>query len=215
MPSKDTDAEAQAKAALLDIAPTGADSQPETAAIDAALADTEAEGVQDVLASGLSVEEEAALRAEGIDPHHPILTIDEQREAIQSALKRVSADEKKEALKAFEKQVYERERGVTGLRTGNPILDEMVTVTLDLAEHSDRIWINGHQFWHGHTYKVPRHVANSLREIQQRGHHHQADLDGKGISERGKKPMLTAIKADAGGNVVGIENAPQTMRRAG
>lgn len=201
MPANKTDAEAQAAAELLGADTTSGDD------LDAALAATDAADA--VADDALSPEAEAALRAEGIDPYHPILTVEEQREAIANAMRRVSADAKKEALKAFEKQVYEQERGVTGLRTGNPILDEMVNVTLDLAEHSADIKINGFSFWHGHTYKVPRHVANSLREIQQRGHNHQADLDGKGLAERMRKPMLTAIKADTTGRLVAVENAPR------
>jgi cell division septum initiation protein DivIVA len=159
---------------------------------------------------GLTDEAMAALRAEGIDPFHAILTVDEQREAIAAAHKRVSKDAKADAKKMLEQQIYDAERGKTGLRTGNPMLDELVTCTLDLAEHSDCIRINGHQFWHGHTYTVPRHVANSLREMQQRGHHHQADIDGKGIAEKMKKPLLTAVVANPKtGAILAVHNAPQ------
>lgn len=161
-------------------------------------------------AEGLSNEAMDALRAEGIDPFHPILTVDEQREAIAAARKRVDADAKKDAKKALEQSIYDAQRGKTGLRTGNPQLDELVTCTLDLAEHSDCLRINGHPFWHGRTYTVPRHVAASLREMQQRGHHHQADLDGKGMAEKMRKPMLTAVVADRNtGAIQAIHNAPQ------
>lgn len=197
MPVKDDD-EAKLRAEML------GDAEPQAGpTLEAAMAAADA-------TEGLTDEEMAALRAEGIDPFHPILTVDEQRDAIAAAHKRVDADARKDAKKALEQAIYDAQRGKTGLRTGNPVLDELVVCTLDLAEHSDCIRINGHQFWHGHTYTVPRHVANSLREMQQRGHHHQAELDGKGISEKMKKPMLTAIVADKNtGAIQAIHNAPQ------
>lgn len=162
-------------------------------------------------AAGLDgADDEEALRAEGIDPRHPILTVEEQRAAIKKARDRVAKDNKAEALKALEQQHYDQERGRGGLRTGDPVKDELVYITLDLAEHSDCLRINGHTFWHGQTYRLPRHVAESMREMQQRGHNHQLDLDGKGIAERGKKPRLTMVKADpTTGAVINVENAPQ------
>lgn len=193
MPAKDNDEAKLREEMLGEPAPT----------LEAAMAEADA-------AEGLTDEAMDALRAEGIDPFHPILTVDEQRDAIAAAHKRVDADAKKEAKKALEQSIYDAQRGKTGLRTGNPSLDELVTCTLDLAEHSDCLRINGHQFWHGHTYTVPRHVAASLREMQQRGHHHQADLDGKGMAEKMRKPMLTAVVADRNtGAIQAIHNAPQ------
>jgi hypothetical protein len=144
---------------------------------------------------------------EGIDPNHPILSVEEQREAIKKARARVAADSKKEAIKAFEAQVYDKERGRTGLRTGDAAKDEPVSVTLDLAEHSSCITINGTPYWHGFTYTVPRHVADTLREVMSRGHDHQTDLDGKGLSERMRKPRLTLISERTGA----VVNAPQKV----
>lgn len=156
------------------------------------------------LASALDAAE--GVVEDGIDPHHPILSVEEQRKAIATARARVSADAKKEALKQFEAQVYDRERGRTGLRTGDPAKDEPVSVTLDLAEHSSCITLNGAPYWHGFTYTVPRHVADTLREIMSRGHDHQNDLDGKGLSERGRKPRLTLISETGA-----VTNAPQRV----
>jgi hypothetical protein len=134
---------------------------------------------------------------EGIDPHHPILSIQDQREAIAAAKKRVQTDTRKEAMKALQDAAYEKERGREGMRTGDPVKDELVWVTLDLAEHSDRIVLNGTIYLHGHTYQVPRHVADTMREIQARGHEHQNTLDGKGIAELTKKPRMTVCRLEA------------------
>lgn len=142
----------------------------------------------------------------GIDPNHPILSIEEQRDALARARARVDADTKKAAIKAFEAQVTEQIRGKVGMRTGDPVLDEMVSISLDLAEHSNAIVLNGHAYWHGQTYEVPRHIANTLREIQSRGWNHQLELDGKGIAERGRAPRNTILSAKTG-----VQNAPQMV----
>lgn len=156
---------------------------------------------------------EAAIVAEageelepGIDPNHPILTVQEQRDAMAKARARVTAEDKKAAIKAFEEQATEQIRGKKGLRTGDPVKDELVSISLDLAEHSNAIVLNGNAYWHGQTYEVPRHVADTLREIQSRGWNHQLELDGKGLSERYRTPHNTVLSAKTG-----VVNAPQRV----
>lgn len=54
-----------------------------------------------------------------------------------------------------------------------------VTFTLDLAEHSDRITIDGKIYLHGATYTLPQSVYNGVREAIYRGWEHQREIDGK------------------------------------
>lgn len=147
---------------------------------------------------------------EGIDPNHPLLTVEDQRAARDLARKKVLEEKRDAAFDALVKAERERLLGKEGLRTGDPTKDEMVHVTLDLAEHSDRIVINGATYMHGQTYKLPRHVADTLREIQSRGHNHQNEIDGKGIADRFRRPHNTVVDTRPGKGGA-ISNAPAAV----
>lgn len=133
---------------------------------------------------------------------HPILSNKEYRAAEAKALARMEKEDKTAAAKLVEEALIEKVRGKRGLVTGNPILDEQVEIHLDLAEFADRLVINGTTYMHGGTYTVPRHVANSLREMQTRGWNHQTELDGKGLADRYRNPYNTLIDKK------GVHNAP-------
>jgi hypothetical protein len=158
-------------------------------------------GVDDDLPDDLPEAEdlEAALdAAEEEDFSHPILSPDEVKAARQKARDRVAALSKKNAMDALVAQEMMKLQGASGLHTGDPVRDELVTVSLDLAEHSDGITLNNDKFFHGHTYTVPRHVADTLRDIQQRGQHHQSELDGKPIADRFRRPQMVVISGRTG-----------------
>ena len=53
------------------------------------------------------------------------------------------------------------------------------TLTLDLAEHSDRIILDGVTYLHGGTYHFDRAQYETIREIIHRGYEHQAEIEGK------------------------------------
>lgn len=159
------------------------------------------------LEAAIAAEEAAEEFEPGIDPNHPILTVQEQREAMAKGRARVTAEDRKAAMKAFEDQAVEMIRGKKGLTTGDPVKDELVSISLDLAEHSNAIVLNGNAYWHGQTYEVPRHVADTIREIQSRGWNHQLELDGKGLSERYRAPHNTVFNAKTGA----VKNAPQRV----
>lgn len=148
---------------------------------------------------------------EGLDPHHPILSLDEQRAARDVARKQVMEEKRQQAMAALIQAEKEKLLGKEGLRTGDPVRDQEVTITLDLAEHSDRIVLNGVTYMHGHTFKVPRHVADTLREIQARGHNHQNEIDGKGIADRFRRPHNTVVDTRQGANYGRIQSAPQPI----
>jgi hypothetical protein len=135
---------------------------------------------------------------EGLDPNHPVLSLDEQRAARDEARAVILEEKRKAAFKDLVAKERVKLLGEEGLRTGDPVKDEMVMVTLDLAEHSDRILINSRIFMHGQTYRVQRHVADTLREIQSRGHNHQNEVDGKGIADRFRRPHNTVVDTRPG-----------------
>lgn len=149
---------------------------------------------------------------EGLDPNHPILSLEDQRKARDEARAVILEERRKAAFKDLVAKEREKLLGVEGLRTGDPVRDELVSVTLDLAEHSDRIVLNGVIYLHGQTYKVPRHVADTMREIQSRGHNHQNELDGKGIADRFRRPHNTVVETRPGHSNYGAAlNAPQKV----
>lgn len=142
----------------------------------------------------------------GALPAHPLLSPDEVAAAMAKARESVEAKRRDAAIKAVIKAETERLEREEGLVTGDGVKDEMVTVHLDLAEHSNRIVLSGTPYWHGHTYTIPRHVADTLREIQSRGHDHQSEIEGKNLADRFRRPRNTVIDVHKGGAVV---NAPQ------
>lgn len=124
----------------------------------------------------------------------PILTDEEIARAREIARERVAKALKEaetERLIAEEMQLIKAEEGK---RTGKADLDEEVAVTIDLAEFAAKLTVNGQDYWHGYTYKVPRHVYDTMRDIMFRGHLHQNALDGKDLAAfyRGKQaPSLS------------------------
>ena len=114
---------------------------------------------------------------------HPILTNAEYDAAVAEAEKRLADAERKaarEKLIADSMDAIRRERNAL---TGVIDQDEEVDITIDVAEYTDRIIIDGQQFFHGSTYKVPRHKATTLNEVMFRSYMHQAQLDGKDPQE--------------------------------
>ena len=59
----------------------------------------------------------------------------------------------------------------------------MVRITLDLAPFQGHLTVNFNDYHHGQTYTVPRHVANSLREMQANGWRHESQINGKSLTE--------------------------------
>lgn len=135
---------------------------------------------------------------------HPVLTNAEFLAAQESGRKKFEDERKKAALKAVSDQALADLRYESNLRTGDGVKDEMVDVTIDLAEHSDNIKLDGRQYWHGRTYPVPRHVADTLRDIMARGWNHQDEVDGKNLADRHRanRQIATISKHAPGGKTI-------------
>jgi hypothetical protein len=133
-----------------------------------------------------------------IDPQHPVLTVAEQLEAFKKAELKVEAEKRKRAQAELQKKAEQALLGDSGKTTGNAVLDELVWVELNLAPYADHIAINGEQYMHGQRYKVPRHVANTLKDMEARGWEHQSTLDGKRDLSRyfaERKPIISGAAA--------------------
>ncbi len=113
----------------------------------------------------------------------PLFTAKEIAEIKAAARDEVLKDKKaaaKKKMMADEKQRLQREEGFT---TGNSHADEIVTVYVNLAPYAPHILVNGHAYWHGQSYPVPRHVAASLQETMFHTWKHQSAIRGESLSE--------------------------------
>lgn len=132
----------------------------------------------------------------------PLLTEADKTKIREEVLATLRADQKKSAAQRFRDQEMRRLKMEEGLVVGG-VLDEMVNVTMDLAEHSANVLINMQAYWHGRTYTVPRHVANTLAEVMYRGWCHQYEIDGKSRRQFYQAHRATTLSP------VGVKNAPQ------
>lgn len=157
--------------------------------VDALLAAAEQEAVALAATARAAKERDAedGRTAAALDPQghdlHQLLTNAEVLEIRSEARKKLLERQKAAARKDLLAQETERLAQEEGMVTGARELDEMVSITLDLAEHSANIVLSGRPYWHGHTYTVPRHVAQTLGEVMFRGHEHQRVIDGKSLKE--------------------------------
>lgn len=133
----------------------------------------------------------------------PILSAKEIEEIKAEAKKKILAERKSAEKKKILEQETQRLKNEEGLVTGDSFKDEMVTVTIDLAPFSPSININGRPYWHGKTYNVARHVADTLREQMYRTWQHQNEIDGKSLSEfYARKHVADLYKVKKGGKII-------------
>ena len=104
-----------------------------------------------------------------------------------AALEREADKRVRDALREAEKERIiagriEQRKREEGMRSGKPDLDEQVTITVDLPEYAACLRVNNVQYFHGYSYTVPRHVANTMREMMQRAQQHQDIADGKDLA---------------------------------
>jgi hypothetical protein len=137
---------------------------------------------------------------------HPILTPQEVEEAKAEARAKIEAQRKKQAKARIIEEETQRLKTEDGLTTGDGVKDQMVRIALDLAPHTPYIAINSVPYYHGNTYVVPRHVADTLREAQQRGWRHQDEIDGKSLTQHYQRVRQSTVSA-----VKGVNNAPQKV----
>jgi len=153
---------------------------------------------------GLTGEDGAEVRL------HPILSNAQVLEARAKARSKIEKERVATAMKSVEDEETRRLRREEGLtaRTGVSHADEIVSITMDLAPYQPYLnlgdIIDGQRYWHGYTYQVPRHVADTLRELMARGWAHQHETEGKDLLQHYQNARDTVISA-----VSGTQNAPK------
>lgn len=133
----------------------------------------------------------------------PALTEKEIADVKAKARADVERMRKDAAKKSLLEQEIERLKMEEGLVSGaGGAADDMVSITVDLYEGAPSININGRPYWHGHTYTVPRHMADSMREVMFRNWDQERirlGQDLKGFYAQGKRTAVSPV---------GIVNAP-------
>jgi hypothetical protein len=143
------------------------------------------------------------LVAREFDPDAPLLT-DEDRERIRlKAVKQVQDDRKKAAEAQLLAQELEKLRGKANEITGDPVMDEIVNIIVDTGANTDKLLIDGRIFQHGVMYPVPRHKAESMREMMWRSQMHEHAITGKPLLEFYQRKRNTVISR------AGVVNPPR------
>jgi hypothetical protein len=124
---------------------------------------------------------EEAVEDQGADK--PILSAAEIAEIKKKAKTKILAERKVAAEDDLMKREMQRLKNEEGLVTGNSHADEMVTITIDLPNFAPSLVVNMRPYWHGHTYTVARHVAESLRSNMFSCWRHQNEIDGKSAAD--------------------------------
>ena len=114
-----------------------------------------------------------------VDPDNVQLSEGDLARIQAKARKQVAAERKAALEEQALKAELEKIRGKAGLITGDPEKDRLVTLVIDVGQSADRIIINGRAYFHGHSYEVPLHVAETLREICHRTQMHEEEISGK------------------------------------
>lgn len=72
-------------------------------------------------------------------------------------------------------------------------------ITLDLAPHSDRLFIDGVWYIHGRTYTIGERLYQSMIEMIASGWRHQEEIDGKdrNFYRKSKTPVLSGKGMEA------------------
>ena len=148
---------------------------------------------------------DAQLKAASAATMHDFLTDDEVAEAKAKARATIDKERRTAAIKKLIEEETHRLKTEEGMIVGDVAHDEEVFITIDLPEFSACVNINGREYWHSHTYQVPRHVANTLREIQQRTWLHLHEIEGKSKTQAQAMTRNTVLTPTF------VKNAPQAM----
>lgn len=117
------------------------------------------------------------------DPEDTPILSSKEIEVIKAEAKaKILAERKSAAKVALLASETQRLKNEEGMVTGLGHQDEMVNITIDLPTYAASININSRPYWHGHTYPVPRHVAETLRDQMQSCWKHQNQIDAKDLA---------------------------------
>ena len=135
----------------------------------------------------IPVEEKRAKLPFALDPDiADILTAKELEELYVQAKATVAAEVKAKRKKEIQDRllnIARREAGLLSMdetqREFQKRMEEIVPITIHLAEYCDRIVLDGVIYLHGRTYQVSRAAYETMTDQMGLTWRHQAELDGK------------------------------------
>jgi len=175
MPEKPTEAELEAAIAAEEQARTEAEAA--SASLKRFQAPEEKERAATI--NEFVADEAVKARIASYKQRFPMLSEDDIREQLGIARDDLEEANKQSAIKllvAAEKQRLRREEGLV---TGASALDEMIKIVIECEDFQNPIILNGVEYWKTSEYTVPRHVANTILEMQDRGRRHERDRKGE------------------------------------
>lgn len=161
-----------------------------------------------------------AIRRGRYGKNQPEIEISEPEEEVPSQVESLLSEEERAEIEAeivAEIEAEERERlkeqyrieSREKFKRSKGLLEEQITVTIDVAGHAQDIKLDGRPYYHGHTYTVPRSVACTLNDIMGRTWDHEESVGGANNNEY-RRPRSTRM---LGGRA--IQNAPMQNSTAG
>lgn len=129
---------------------------------------------------------------------HKVLSNEDFLAAQALARKKIDKERRVAAMKRVEAEETERLRVEEGLTTGSSEMDELVDIQIDLPEFTNSITVNKFPYMHGRSYRVARHVYNSLMEQIFRARKHDDQTEGKSMREAYARKRDTLINGNTG-----------------
>jgi hypothetical protein len=167
-----------------------------------------------------AVEAEAALmaRAAQMRADYPSLSEADILTALKDARADVEQKNKEALLKRIMADERSRLRREEGMVTGASYLDEMVEITVKLEPWQNPARLNMVEYYDGHHYTLPRHVAATLAEMCEWGQKLRRELKGESREDyyrekqefvfSGKKGVVHGQTAQ----MAGVINTSQSLR---
>jgi len=115
------------------------------------------------------------------------LTDEKKRELDKKAQEKVDQDLRKQEEEEYLAKQERKELLKRKQKTGNVDQDEIVDFVCDLADFAASIVVNNVTYYHGFSYRVPRHVCRDLESIAARTWDHDADIHGEKWNPRKRR----------------------------
>jgi hypothetical protein len=110
----------------------------------------------------------------------------------------IMAEARERAIRKAAQMIAERELGILSDDGDAKVVKgplkkwpKNCVITLDLAEHSNQLRIDGTIYFHGGTYTVDEPTFATMREMIHRGWDHQREVDGKNANAYRKQANVS------------------------
>lgn len=133
----------------------------------------------------------AAITTSLLSPEDVALLTASELEALQQDAEKEATEEHLELVREKAKKIFKEKHRRRLLSKSDPN-EGMRDIFLDLAPHSDKIMLDGTQYFHGTTYHVTKAVYDTLAEVMSRGWDHEREV-GNANQKQYKAPRNLTI----------------------